>query len=59
MLKWAGIVFGCGMLLLAFEYSIASKKKGGITWTDKRRMMGIFWVTCGLAALAASLVYMA
>ncbi len=58
MLKWAGIVFGAGMLLILIEYSMASKKKGGVSWSDKRRMVGIFWVTCGLAALAASLVWM-
>jgi hypothetical protein len=59
MLKWAAITFGIGMLLLFFEYSMAKKKKEGITWTDKQRMIGIFWVAVAMSALVAALIWMA
>jgi len=59
MLKWAAITFGIGMLLLFFEYSMAKKKKEGITWTDKQRMVGIFWIAVAMSALVAVLIWMA
>jgi hypothetical protein len=59
MLKWAAITFGIGMLLLFFEYSMAKKKKEGITWTDKQRMVGIFWIAVAMSALVAALIWMA
>ena len=59
MLKWAAITFGIGMLIIFFEYRMAGKKKEGITWTDKQRMIGIFWVSVALAALVAGLIWMA
>jgi cytochrome bd-type quinol oxidase subunit 1 len=59
MLKWAGITFGVGMLIILMEWNMAKKKKEGITWTDKKRMTGIFWVTCALSALVAGLIWMA
>ena len=59
MLKWAAITFGIGMLIIFFEYRMASKKKEGITWTDKQRMIGIFWVAVAMAALVAALIWMA
>ena len=59
MLKWAAITFGIGMLILFFEYRMASKKKEGITWTDKQRMIGIFWISVAMAALVAALIWMA
>jgi hypothetical protein len=59
MLKWAAITFGIGMLLLFFEYRMAGKKKEGITWTDKQRMVGIFWIAVAMSALVAALIWMA
>jgi hypothetical protein len=59
MLKWAGIVFGIGMLIILLEWNMARKKKGGITWTDRQRMIGIFWLSVGMAALVAALIWMA
>ena len=59
MLKWAAITFGVGMLIIFFEYSMAKKKKEGITWTDKQRMIGIFWIAVCMAALVAALIWMA
>jgi hypothetical protein len=58
MLKWAGIVFGAGMLLILFEWLMARQKKGGVTWTDRQRMFQIFWISCGLAALTAGLIWL-
>jgi hypothetical protein len=59
MLKWAGITFGIGMLIILLEYNMAKKKKEGITWTDRQRMIGIFWISVALAALVAALIWMA
>jgi flagellar biosynthesis/type III secretory pathway M-ring protein FliF/YscJ len=59
MWKWAGITFGIGMLIIFFEYNMAKKKKEGITWTDKQRMIGIFWIAVAMAALVAALIWMA
>jgi hypothetical protein len=59
MLKWAAITFGIGMLIIFFEYRMAGKKKEGITWTDKQRMVGIFWISVAMAALVAALIWMA
>jgi hypothetical protein len=59
MLKWAAITFGIGMLIIFFEYRMAAKKKEGITWTDKQRMIGIFWISVAMAGLVAALIWMA
>jgi hypothetical protein len=59
VLKWAGITFGIGMLIIWFEYSMAKKKKEGVTWTDKQRMIGIFWIAVAMAALVAALIWLA
>jgi len=59
MLKWAGITFGIGMLIILYEYSLAKKKKGGITWTDRQRMIGIFWIAVAMSALVAGLIWVA
>jgi hypothetical protein len=59
MLKWAAITFGVGMLIIWFEYSMAKKKKEGITWTDKQRMIGIFWIAIAMSALVAGLIWLA
>jgi hypothetical protein len=59
MVKWAAITFGIGMLVILLEWNMARKKKGGITWTDKQRMMGIFWLSVALAAFVAGMVWMA
>ena len=59
MLKWAAITFGIGMLIILLEWHMARKKKEGITWTDKQRMNGIFWVSVAMSALVAGLIWMA
>ena len=54
-LKWAYITFGAGSLIVIIEYVMASKKKGGITATDKKSMIGLFWLSIGAAGLVAFL----
>ncbi|MCX7152138.1 MAG: hypothetical protein NT115_06335 [Proteobacteria bacterium] len=54
-LKWAYITFGAGILIVIIEYVMASKKKGGITATDKKSMIGLFWLSIGAAGLVAFL----
>ena len=59
MLEWAAITFGIGMLIILFEWNMARKKKEGITWTDRRRMLGLFWLSVAMSALVAGLIWMA
>ena len=59
MLEWAAITFGIGMLIILLEWYMARKKKGGITWTDRQRMLGIFWLSIAMSALVAGLIWMA
>jgi cytochrome bd-type quinol oxidase subunit 1 len=59
MLKWAAITFGLGMLIILLEWNMAKKKKEGITWTDRQRMIGIFWVAVAMSALVGGLVWLA
>jgi len=33
------------------EWNMARKKKGGMTWADKKRIRGIVGVAAGVAAL--------
>ena len=54
-LKWAYTTFGIGILLIVIEYVMNSKKKGGITPTDKKSMFGLFWLSIGAAGLVAFL----
>lgn len=54
-LKWAYLTFGIGILIVVIEYVMASKKKGGVTTTDKKSMIGLFWLSIGAAGLVAFL----
>ena len=51
-------VIGLGLLLIGVEWLLARRKKGGVTWTDRQRMLGLFKVTLGLAALISWMVWM-
>jgi hypothetical protein len=59
MVKWAAVTFGIGMLIILAEWNMARKKKEGVTWTDKKRITGIFWVSVALAGLVAGLIWIA
>ncbi len=54
-LKWAYLTFGIGILIVVIEYVMASNKKGGISATDKKSMIGLFWLSLGAAGLVAFL----
>lgn len=49
--KYALITFGIGCLIVIMEWNMARKKKGGMTWADKKRIRGIVGVAAGVAAL--------
>jgi hypothetical protein len=59
VIKWGAITFAVGMLLIVVEIFMARRKKGGITPTDKKSMIGLFWLSIFASLLVMSLVYMA
>ena len=44
-IQWGLATFGAGILLIIIEYVMAGKKKGGVSATDKKSMIGLFWIT--------------
>ena len=58
-LKWPGVVLGLGLLLIIIEWRMASKKKGGATFTDRQRMKGMAGVSVALAVLVYFLIWFA
>ena len=58
MIKWGLITFGAGVLLIIIEIIFARRKKGGFTFTDRQRVMGIFGVTLFATALVMGLIWM-
>ncbi len=56
MVKWGLITFGAGMLLIIIEIMMARKKKGGMTATDKKSVMGLFWIVLFVTGLVMFLV---
>jgi hypothetical protein len=58
-LKWPGVVLVLGLLLIIVEWNMASKKKDGVTFTDRQRMKGIAGVSLGLAVLVYLLIWFA
>ena len=55
-IKYALITFGIGCLIVILEWTMARKKKGGVTWTDRQRILGILGVSGGVAALVYFIV---
>jgi hypothetical protein len=53
-----GIVFLAGMALIYLEYRFAKKKKEGFTPIDRRRIVGIFWLTVFFACLVGGVMYL-
>jgi hypothetical protein len=58
MFKWGGITFAVGLALVIIEAVFASRKKEGITPTDRQRIWGIFWVTCVMTGVVAGLIWL-
>jgi len=58
VIKWGAITFAVGMLLIVIEIFMAKRKKDGITATDKKSMVGLFWLSVFASLLVMSLVYM-
>jgi hypothetical protein len=53
------VTFGAGVVLIVLDYFLSRKKKGGFTFTDRQRLIGIFWLTIFITALVGSLVWVA
>jgi hypothetical protein len=56
--KWMGIVVLIGFALMYVEYRFAAKKKEGFTPIDRRRIVGIFWLTLFFAALVGGVMWL-
>ena len=56
--KWMGIVLAGGIALMVIEYRFAKKKKEGFTPTDRKRVVGIFWIAIFLSLLVGTLMWM-
>jgi multisubunit Na+/H+ antiporter MnhB subunit len=54
-----GIVFAAGIALMLIEYRFAKKKKEGFTPTDRRRILGIFWLTIFFSLLVGGTMWFA
>jgi hypothetical protein len=58
-LKWPGVVLVLGLLLVIVEWNMASRKKEGVTFTDRQRMKGIAGVAVTLSVLVYFLIWFA
>jgi hypothetical protein len=58
MLKWGGLVFGIGIVLVILDIIMAKRKKEGITASDKQRIAGLFWLSCVAALLVMGLIWL-
>ena len=56
--KWMGIVFAVGIALIVIEVQFAKKKKEGFTPTDRKRVVGIFWIAIFMSLLVGGLMLM-
>ena len=54
--KWMGIVFAAGVVLMVIEYYFAKKKKEGFTPTDRKRIVGLFWLTIFFCLLVGGIL---
>ncbi len=59
MWKAAGITFGLGVALIVFEWTIARRKKEGVTFTDRQRMFGMLRISLVLALIVGWIGWMA
>lgn len=56
MIQYGIATFALGIALIIVEYLMAGKKKGGVSPTDKKSMIGLFWISIGAAGLVMFLV---
>ena len=56
--KWMGIVLAAGIALMVIEYRFAKKKKEGFTATDRKRIVGILWLTIFFSLLVGGIIWM-
>ena len=59
MFKWMGIIAFLGMVLMIIEYRVAKKKKEGFTVTDRKRILGLLWLTAFFALLVGGIMWIA
>ncbi len=59
MYKWGAITFGVGIGLVILDTVFASRKKEGVTHSDKQRIKSLFWLTCFMTALVTGLIWLA
>jgi len=56
--KWMGIIFAAGLVLMYIEYRVAKKKREGFSPTDRKRVLGIFWLTVFFCLLVGGIIWM-
>ncbi len=56
--KWMGIVLAAGVVLMVIEVRVAKNKKEGFTATDKKRVVGIFWLTIFFSLLVGGVIWL-
>ena len=56
--KWMGIVLAAGVVLIVIEVRVAKNKKEGFTATDKKRVVGIFWLTVFFSLLVGGVIWL-
>jgi len=56
--KWMGIVFAVGIALIVIEVQFAKKKKEGFTPTDRKRVVGIFWLAIFFTLLVGAVMWL-
>jgi hypothetical protein len=56
--QWMGIIAVGGLLLMVLEYQFAKKKKEGFTTTDRKRIVGLFWITVSMSLLVGGLIWL-
>jgi hypothetical protein len=56
--KWMGIIIAAGIALIVIEVQFAKRKKEGFTATDRKRVVGIFWITIFLSLLAGAIMWL-
>lgn len=70
MLFWGGVTFGIGILLMLIEYFVMKRKavrvmpsgkkiSDGISPTDRKQLVGLFWSTVVMSGIVMFLVWMA